>query len=267
VKGGRAETAYPVAHPTTSNATDDLGQVTYDAKTGLATVPVAALDGSVRFTAERKGPSGWVSAGHYVGKIEKGKASAQIGPKPPEGAKLTNPSWSGKDLTHGDDVTVTVDAQGAKDGTPVYFAVERNDGGTWVNCGTGKGSVKGGKGSATVTVEHPASSQESATAADLAKRKLRFRSSFVPFVEMRVSAEIMPDLTARKVRFRAEVLPDTEARALRFKAEPVPDLRPRKVRFRAELPVPEGPLSRLTVKLVGGTDDDTVSTAASSAGN
>jgi hypothetical protein len=221
----------------------------------------------VQFSVQRKGPKGWVDSGHFAAKIGKdGNATLQVFPVP-KGAKISSPSWSDNDLTHGDKVSAQVKVAGAKDGTPVYFQVERNEGGDWVPVGTATGKVSGGAARAQITVAHPAKSLNNVTQEDLATRQLRFRASFVPFIEVKVSAQLLPDMAARKVRFRAEVVPDTEIRALRFSAKPVPDLRARKIRFRAELPVPEGPLSRLTVKLVGGTDDDTVSTAASAGGN
>jgi hypothetical protein len=42
VKGGKAETSYPVSHPTTSDGTDDVDEPKYDPKTGVATLAVAA---------------------------------------------------------------------------------------------------------------------------------------------------------------------------------------------------------------------------------
>jgi len=115
-------------------------------------------------------------------------------------------------------------------------------------------------------VQHPSASRG---ADELAAGKLRFRARLVGDGGLsRVRAALIVGLDAKRFRFRAIVVPDLGKQKLRFRAEPVPDLRPRKIRFRAVLPVPEDPaLTRLTVKLVGGTDDDTVSTAAGTGSN
>ena len=55
---------------------------------------------------------------------------------------------------HGDDVQVSVTAKDL-DGSVVSFTLERLDGKKWVEAGTSKATVKGGKATAKITLSHP----------------------------------------------------------------------------------------------------------------
>ncbi|HUJ27605.1 MAG TPA: hypothetical protein VLW85_16385, partial [Myxococcales bacterium] len=264
VAGGKATTEMPMKHPNAKGeGGQKLGPATYDEKTGMASVDAGGMDGrKITFTAEKKTAKGWTKVGSALATVKGGKASAKVAAPKKEG-KLEKPAWNKLSAVHGSQVQVSVQAKD-QEGATVEFTLERLDGKEWVAAGTARGVVKGGKASAKVTVSHPAAGKKTATAADLKATKLRFRAAFVGAEEVRVQAELQPDLDPARMRFRAELVADVGAQKLRFKAEPVPDLRPRRLRFRSEVPVPENPaLTRLRVELKGGTEDDSVSTGGS----
>lgn len=235
----------------------------HDPKTGAASMEAKGLDGrKVIFVAEKKTAQGWKKVGSALATVKGGSASAKVTAPKKEG-KLEKPSWSKPSAVHGNELLVSVQAKD-HDGETVEFTLERLEGKDWVTAGTARGPVRGGKASAKITVSHPAAGKKSATVADLKASKLRFRASLVGGEEVRVHAELQPDITPARLRFRAEQVADVGAQKLRFRAEPVPDLKPRKLRFRTEVPIPENPaLTRLRVELKGGTPDDHVSTPGS----
>jgi phage protein D len=262
VAGGKAEAHIPLLHPASGDDAPDLAAAAFDPATGFATVAAPGLDGrTVRFTLERQRSGKWNVSGAMTALVKGGMASAKLAA--PVTGKLTAPAWDNDTLTHGDVVQVSVAAAGL-DGEQVEFALERLRDGAWTAAGVEQARVAQGKAVASFTVQN----DDAANASDLAAGRLRFRARLADDGgALRVKAELVSGLEAKKFRFRAIVVPDLGKQKLRFRAEPVPDLRPRKIRFRAELPVPEDPsLTRLTVKLVGGTDDDSVSTGAG-AGN
>jgi hypothetical protein len=225
----------------------DLGKISVDAP---------KLDGrQVRLVVERNDDGTWVTAGERVVKVADGKASAEI-PLTHPGANdsaLAEPTWGQADLTHGDATQIVVAAPGL-DGSKVDFTLERLDeNGTWVSAGVTQVAVASGHAVANLAVAQPTDPD--------GLGMMSFRDAVAP-------EKLKSGYEPKRYRFRALLLPDPSNRKLRFRAEPVPDLRPRRIRFRAELPVPQDPaLTRLTVKLAGGTDDDTVSTAAGTSGN
>jgi len=262
VVDGKATAKIPLLHPDPKGGA--LGAATLDAPTGVASVTAPGLDGqSVRFTYERQRNGKCSASGSRTAVVKGGAANVKLAA--PIAGKLTAPAWGKKSLNHGDTVEVSVGAEGL-DGSKVEFTLEQLKGKTWSVAGVEQATVTQGTAVASFTVQHPSASRG---ADELAAGKLRFRARLVGDGGLsRVRAALIVGLDAKRFRFRAIVVPDLGKQKLRFRAEPVPDLRPRKIRFRAVLPVPEDPaLTRLTVKLVGGTDDDTVSTAAGTGSN
>ena len=261
VASGKATTKMPLKHPNSEGkGGDKLPEAKLDPKTGMASIEAAGNDGrKITFIAEKKTAKGWVQVGTATSVMKGGKAQAKVTAPRKEG-KLEKPTWSAPSAVHGDDVQVSVTAKDL-DGSMVNFVVERLEGKSWVEAGTSKATVKGGKATAKVTLKHPGAAKDSPTAADLKAKRLRFRASLVGGETIRVRTEVQPDIDAKKLRFRAEAVPDVGAQKLRFRVEPIPDLRPRKLRFRSELPVPENPaLTRLKVEVKGGKPEDAVTT-------
>ena len=264
VEKGHAEAAVELEHPSVKkqpkdskklfNPKWDKGDLEHG-DLGKISVDAPKLDGrQVRLVVERFDDTGWVTAGERVVKVQDGKASAQIPlthPAPAVG-ELADPFWTESDLTHGDATQIEIAAPGM-DGSKVDITLERLEDGVWTSAGVTQVAVAEGKAVAHLAVAPPAEGETLG--------KMSFLDAVAP--------EKLPSgFAPKRYRFRAILLPDFATKKLRFRAQPVPDLRPRKIRFRAELPVPQDPvLTRLTVKLTGGTDDDTVSTAAGTIGN
>ncbi|HEX4382263.1 MAG TPA: contractile injection system protein, VgrG/Pvc8 family [Myxococcales bacterium] len=263
VEKGAAEAVIDLTHPGSkkqpkaakqlSNPTWEKGDLEHG-DLGKISVDAPGLDGrQVRLVVERNDGGTWVAAGEKVVKVADGKAAAQIPLSHPgaAGGALTAPAWSKSDLTHGDATQIAIAAPGL-DGSKVEVTLQRFENGAWVSAGVIQVDVAQGKVVADLDVAQPEKGQTMGKMGfrDAAKGK-KLPSGFEP----------------KRYRFRAVMLPDQSNQKLRFRAEPVPDLRPRRIRFRAELPVPQDANTRLTVKLTGGTDDDTVSTAASVSGN
>lgn len=140
-------------------------------------VNAPGLDGrEVRFVVERRTDAGaWEKAAEAIGRVEAGlaKAATKVMDLPP--TLLKSPRWSSGDLAHGTEATMTGDAPGVADGTRVRFIVETLEPGStdWNRSAEVTGTVKRGKASAKVHLEHP----EGGKGAD---RKVRFRALVLP---------------------------------------------------------------------------------------
>lgn|GEM_PF-1006498 len=192
VQGGKAQAKMSVANP--GDEPKSLGALTYDPKTGKVQVVADKLDGrQVRFVLEQRAGTGWTDAGSAVAVAKGGKALAQLSLP-----RLGSARWGATQVSHGDQIEMTVDAPGL-DGATVLFQLERLVGKSWAAAGSARAMVKSGAATASVKVEHPAAGKKGAGAAELALSKLRFKAALQGAVgATRARAELLPDLPAEQ---------------------------------------------------------------------
>jgi len=231
---------------------------TYDSKTGSVTAAIAgAFNGrQVRFLLEERKATGWTTLASTLATVGQGVASGKLPVHHKSRAKLAQARWGKNSFAHGDVAELVVDAKGLN-GHRVKFTIEKYADGAWSAAGSAVTSVINNRAVGHVTVSH--------TDATLPQSKLRFSAALADPVDIRVRAEMLPDLAPRKLRVRAELVPDVTSQKVRFSARPVPDLNPKRIRFRGEVPVPLDPaMTRLRVSVVGGGADDVQVGGASS---
>ena len=236
VASGKASATAKIAHPTALTHKPDLSKTksqlssprwstlkTAHGEEVEAIINAVGLEGAtVEFVAERKEAGGWVEAGRGRGVVKSGKASASISvshprtdapatPAPASGPqvkpKLANPRWDDAQLTHGDQATALIDAEGLE-GATIQFIAERLEQGGWVEAGRGTGVVSGGKASSALQISHPGT--------DASPRKLRFRTHVLHNPDDALDAPLAAKYDPKTGKVTAATGGDHDGRTVRF---------------------------------------------------
>jgi hypothetical protein len=206
VKGGTATGKIPVK-ASDADAPQPMGATRLDPDTNAITVDSKGLKGrQVRFVLEHQLDGGWAPVESHVVTVDGEVTTTKLKRALHLAGTLSSPTWSQQQLEHGGVVEASVLGK-AIEGKEVEFTLERLDGGTWTPTDKARGKVIKGVATASFTVSHPAAGKAQPPGSqELDPRKLRFRAAVVGAnVVDRVRAELLPDLSADRVRFRVSL--------------------------------------------------------------